>query len=238
MKENNANLINDDEEEEKELEQNPSNLGDISSQRINEIRTNALSFKVPSKEEVIKVDNCSFINEVKKISTFYFCSCSKEEFYPICEACAKQCHKAHNPSQTIQGIYICKCGECNHLITNENENIFKERKKTHGRLCFYTKLMEVIPGQGYYKYKGITFCGVCIRNCVNLEKAEKDKVEEYKIKDVDNKELECMCSKHFEQNLVNLNLDFASKPKFNLCFENINFNVLSKIPLTVNSFKE
>jgi hypothetical protein len=146
MKENNANLINDDEEEEKELEQNPSNLGDISSQRINEIRTNALSFKVPSKEEVIKVDNCSFINEVKKISTFYFCSCSKEEFYPICEACAKQCHKAHNPTQTIQGIYICKCGECNHLITNENENIFKERKKTHGRLCFYTKLMEVIPG--------------------------------------------------------------------------------------------
>ena len=236
MKENNANLINDDEEEEKELEQNPSNLGDISSQRINEIRTNALSFKVPSKEEVIKVDNCSFINEVKKISTFYFCSCSKEEFYPICEACAKQCHKAHNPTQTIQGIYICKCGECNHLITNENENIFKERKKTHGRLCFYTKLMEVIPGQGYYKYKGITFCGVCIRNCVNLEKAEKDKVEEYKIKDVDNKELECMCSKHFEQNLVNLNLDFASKPKFNLCFENINFNVLSKIPLTQEKY--
>ena len=236
MKENNASLINEDEEEEKELEQNPSNLGDISSQRINEIRTNALSFKVPSKEEVIKVDNCSFINEVKKISTFYFCSCSKEEFYPICEACAKQCHKAHNPTQTIQGIYICKCGECNHLITNENENIFKERKKTHGRLCFYTKLMEVIPGQGYYKYKGITFCGVCIRNCVNLEKAEKDKVEEYKIKDVDNKELECMCSKHFEQNLVNLNLDFASKPKFNLCFENINFNVLSKVPLTQEKY--
>ena len=236
MKENNASLINEDEEEEKELEQNPSNLGDISSQRINEIRTNSLSFKVPSKEEVIKVDNCSFINEVKKISTFYFCSCSKEEFYPICEACAKHCHKAHNPTQTIQGIYICKCGECNHLITNENENIFKERKKTHGRLCFYTKLMEVSPGQGYYKYKGITYCGVCIRNCVNLEKDEKDKVEEYKIKDVDNGELECMCSKHFEQNLVNLNLDFASKPKFNLCFENINFNVLSKIPLTQEKY--
>ena len=237
MKENNSNLIDDGEEEEKEIEPNPSNLDDMSSRRINEVnKNNPLCFKVPSKEEVIKVDNCSFINEVKKISTFYFCSCSKEEFYPICEACANQCHHAHNPTQTIQGIYICKCGECNHLITDENENMFKERKKTHGRLCFYAKLMEVSPGQGYYKYKEITYCGVCIRNCVNLEKDEKDKVEEYKIKDVDYKELECMCSKHFEQNLVNLNLDFASKPKFNLCFENINFNVLSKIPLTQEKY--
>ena len=164
MKENNSNLIDDGEEEEKEIEPNPSNLDDMSSRRINEVnKNNPLCFKVPSKEEVIKVDNCSFINEVKKISTFYFCSCSKEEFYPICEACANQCHHAHNPTQTIQGIYICKCGECNHLITDENENMFKERKKTHGRLCFYAKLMEVSPGQGYYKYKEITHCGVCIR---------------------------------------------------------------------------
>ena len=48
--------------------------------------------------------------------------------------------------------------------------------------------------------------------------------------------MECLCEKHFEQNLVNLNLDFASKPKFNLCFENINFNVLSKIPLTKEKY--
>ena len=236
MKENNSNLINEDEEEEKEIEHNQSNIDDLSSRRLLERRNDPLLFKVPSKEEVIKVDNCSFINEIKKISTFYFCSCSKEEFYPICEACAKQCHQAHNPTQTIQGIYICKCGECNHLITEENENIFKERKKTHGRLCFYEKIMDVSPGLGYFKYNQITYCGVCIKNCVNLEKDEKDKVDEFKIKPSDNEKLECMCSKHFEQNLVNLNLDFASKPKFNLCFENINFNVLSKIPLTQEKY--
>ena len=239
MKENDSNLINDEEEEEeKEIEQNPSHIDDISTRRLNEVnqnRSNELLFKVRSKDEVIKVDNCSFINDIKKISTFYFCSCSKEEFYPICEACAKQCHQAHNPTQTIQGIYICKCGESNHQITEENENIFKERKKSHGRLCFYTKLMKVSPGQGFYNYKNLTYCGVCIRNCVHLEKDEKDKINEYKIKD-DSENLECMCSKHFEQNLVNLNLDFASKPKFNLCFENINFNVLSKIPLTQEKY--
>ena len=236
MKENNSNLINEEEEEEKEIEHNQSNIDDLSSRRLLERRNDPLLFKVPSKEEVIKVDNCSFINEIKKISTFYFCSCSKEEFYPICEACAKQCHQAHNPTQTIQGIYICKCGECNHLITEENENIFKERKKTHGRLCFYEKIMDVSPGLGYFKYNQITYCGVCIKNCVHLEKDEKDKVDEFKIKPSDNEKLECMCSKHFEQNLVNLNLDFASKPKFNLCFENINFNVLSKIPLTQEKY--
>ena len=240
MKENNNNLINDEEEEEeKEIEPNPNNIEDISTRRLEQIearQNNALLFKVPSKEEVIKVDNCSFINEIKKISTFYFCSCSKEEFYPICEACAKQCHSAHNPTQTIQGIYICKCGECNHQITDENEQIFKERKKSHGRLCFYAKLLEVSPGMGFYKYKDITYCGVCMQNCVHLEIDEKDKVDEYRIKESGNEVLECMCSKHFEQNLVNLNLDFASKPKFNLCFENINFNVLSKIPLTQEKY--
>ena len=237
MKENN-NLINDEKEEEKEVDKIPSQLEDISSKRLSDRHNidNELLFKVPSKEEVIKVENCSFINEIKKISTFYFCSCSKEEFYPICEACAQQCHQAHNPTQTIQGIYICKCGECNHQINEENEEIFKERKKTHGRLCFYTKLMEVTPGQGFFKYKELTYCGVCIRNCVNLEKDEKDRIEEFKIKDNNNEFLECMCSKHFEQNLVNLNLDFASKPKFNLCFENINFNILSKIPLTQEKY--
>ena len=236
MKENDNNLINEEEEEEKEIDQNPSHIEDISTKRINEVnQNNELLFKVPSKDEVIKVDNCSFINDIKKISTFYFCSCSKEEFYPICEACAKQCHQAHNPTQTIQGIYICKCGECNHQITEENENIFKERKKSHGRLCFYTKLMEVSPGLGYFKYKNLTYCGVCMRNCIDLEKDEKDKINEFKINE-NNELLECMCSKHFEQNLVNLNLDFASKPKFNLCFENINFNILSKIPLTQEKY--
>ena len=46
--------------------------------------------------------------------------------------------------------------------------------------------MEVTPGQGFFKYKELTYCGVCIRNCVNLEKDEKDRVDEFKIKDNNN----------------------------------------------------
>ena len=235
MKETDLNLINE-EEDEKEI---PSHLDEVSIKNMTDTNPNMkneLFFNVPSKEEMIKVENCFFLNDIKKISTFYFCSCSKEEFYPICEPCAKQCHKRHNPTQTIKGIYICKCGECDHKITEENEKIFQERKKSHGRLCFYTKLMEVTPGQGYFKYKNKIYCGVCMRNCVGLEKDEKDKVDEFKIKANNREALECMCSKHFEPNLVNLNLDFSSKPKFNLCFENINFNVLSKVPLTQEKY--
>ena len=88
--------------------------------------------------------------------------------------------------------------------------------------------MKITPSYGFYKYKGKTYCGVCIRHCIQLEPDEKDLLEKFKT----NNSKECNCLKHFEQNLVNLNLDFASKPKFNLCFENINFNILYKIPLT------
>ena len=42
----------------------------------------ALSFKTRSEKDVIKVTECTFANDVKAISTFYFCSCSKEDFYP------------------------------------------------------------------------------------------------------------------------------------------------------------
>ena len=239
MKEIDMNLIN---EEEEEINDNRNQEGQIEqidiavqSQDSQNKLVNQLLFKIPSKDEIIKVENCTFIKENKKISTYYFCSCSKEEFYPICEACALKCHKSHKPTQTIKGIYICKCGECNHQITEESEKIFEERKKKQAQLCFYSKLLKVSPGSGYFNYKGKILCGVCINNCITLEKDEKDRINEYKINDnTDN--LECLCEKHFEQNLVNLNLDFASKPKFNLCFENINFNVLSKIPITKEKY--
>ena len=233
------NLINEEEEEINDIANHPEQLDDIDARVHNQANqnnaNNQLLLKIPTKEEIIKVENCSFIKETKKISTFYFCSCSTEEFYPICEACALKCHKIHHPTQTIRGIYTCKCGECNHELTEENERIFQERKKKQAQLCFYSKLLQVSPGNGYFNYKGKILCGVCINNCVNLEKDEKDRINEFKITG-DTGNLECLCEKHFEQNLVNLNLDFASKPKFNLCFENINFNVLSKIPLTKEKY--
>ena len=233
------NLINEEEEEINDIANHPDQLDNIDNIIQNQVAQNnnndQLLLKIPTKEDIIKVENCSFIKETKKISTFYFCSCSKEEFYPICEACALKCHQIHKPTQTIRGIYICKCGECNHQITEENEKIFQERKKKQAQLCFYSKLLEVSPGNGYFKYNGKILCGVCINNCVALTKEEKERINEFKITE-DNNNLECFCEKHFEQNLVNLNLDFASKPKFNLCFENINFNVLSKIPLTKEKY--
>ena len=239
MKEKDLNLINEEEEEINNISNQQDHLEEINTQIQNQPSQNnadpQLLYEVPSKDDIIKVENCSFIKETKKRSTFYFCSCSKEEFYPICEACALKCHKIHKPTQTIIGIYKCKCGECNHEITEENEKIFRERKKNQAQLCFYSKLLEVSPGQGFFNYKGKILCGVCINNCIVLEKDEKERINEFKITD-DNNNLVCYCEKHFEQNLVNLNLDFASKPKFNLSFENINFNILSKIPLTKEKY--
>ena len=240
MLEKQENLIEEEAEEEiNDIENEPYQVPDIDTKTENlkkgEIDSEQYLSQVPKKEEIIKVENCSLIKEIKKKSTFYFCSCSTEEFYPLCEACALKCHNIHKPTQTIQGIYKCKCGECNHQITEENEKIFQERKKKKAQYCFYSKLLEVSPGSGYFNYKGKILCGVCINNCIVLGKQEKDRINEYKIND-DNGNLECLCEKHFEQNLVNLNLDFASKPKFNLCFENINFNVLSKIPLTKEKY--
>ena len=158
MKENNMNLINEEEEEINDIANHPDQLDNIDNIIQNQVAQNnnndQLLLKIPTKEDIIKVENCSFIKETKKISTFYFCSCSKEEFYPICEACALKCHQIHKPTQTIRGIYICKCGECNHQITEENEKIFQERKKKQAQLCFYSKLLEVSPGNGYFKYNG------------------------------------------------------------------------------------
>ena len=125
MKEKNMDLINEEEVEEEinEIANQPGQLDDIDTRIQNQENqnndNNQLLLKIPTKEEIIKVENCSFIKETKKISTFYFCSCSTEEFYPICEACALKCHQIHKPTQTIRGIYICKCGECNHQLTEE-----------------------------------------------------------------------------------------------------------------------
>ena len=234
MKENDS-LI-DDEAEEEEINNNLNQIDNISQNQNPPDNSNTMIFsQIPIKEEIIKVDNCSYIKETKKISTFYFCSCSKEEFHPICEACAQNCHKMHKPSQTIKGIYVCKCGECNHQITEESEQLFQDRQKKQSKLCFYSKLLEVTPGLGFFRYQNKTYCGVCIHNCVGLEKDEKDRINQLKIDDSEGN-VECLCDKHFEQNIINLNLDFASKPKFNLCFENINFNILSKIPFTKEKY--
>ena len=59
MKETDLNLINE-EEDEKEI---PSHLDEISIKNMNDTNPNMkneLFFNVPSKEEMIKVENCFF----------------------------------------------------------------------------------------------------------------------------------------------------------------------------------
>lgn len=202
------------------------------------------------ESDVIKVPLCTFANDVKTVSTFYFCSCSKEDFFPICEACAKTCHKDHNPSLNIQGIYICKCGEKNHEITAENEQTFIQRKQNSFGKCFYVKFMELTPNNGYYAHGNKTYCAVCAMYC-RKQKNEKevDLLGLQEEKNSDDSELledtplekveginRCVCPKHFEHNVVNLNLDFASKPKFHIQLQNFNFNILSKIGVTEEKY--
>ena len=57
-------------------------------------------FVAKDEREVIKVPNCSYSNEAKSLSKYFLCICSTSPkgFEPICEACAKTCHKKHAPT--------------------------------------------------------------------------------------------------------------------------------------------
>ena len=225
-----------------------------------------LYFKAKLESEVIKVPQCTFANDVKTVTTFYFCSCSKEDFFPICEACARTCHKDHNPSLNIHGIYTCKCGENNHEITQANEATFNQRKQSSINKCFYPKFMNITPSKGFYKYKSKTYCAVCVEYCrkpipkkevdllginddINnnniLSSNEVDDFEFARNEDLIKLDInipnnitihQCYCNKHFEHNVVNLNLDLSSKPKFHTQLQNFNFNILSKICITEEKY--
>ena len=94
----------------------------------NNYQINNLIFKAKSEKEVIKVPKCTYANDVKEKSKYFLCQCSSEEFYPICEGCAKKCHSHHGPALELEGVYICMCGKTNHLITQENEKRFNDKK--------------------------------------------------------------------------------------------------------------
>ena len=100
-------------------------------------------FKAKSEIEVIKVPKCTYSNDVKEKSKYYLCQCSPEEFFPICEGCAKKCHLHHNPTLELEGVYICQCGKNNHLLTKANEELFHEKKMKNLNKCFFTKFMEI-----------------------------------------------------------------------------------------------
>lgn len=184
-------------------------------------------FKAKSEDEVIKVPKCTYANDVKILSTFFFCQCSSEEdFYPICDACAQKCHKKHNPALKIDGIYTCMCGKCNHVITKENERRLKEKRQKLQNICFFNKFFDVTPNKGYFLNNNVIHCAVCVQFCL------QKKLEDPTLQSCNDDQGPCQCEKHYEINVINLNVDLISKPKFNLNLQNFNFNILSHIPAT------
>jgi hypothetical protein len=189
-----------------------------------------LDFKAKAEDEVIKVAKCTYANDFKGQSTFYFCQCSVEEFYPICEACAEKCHKHHNPTLKLQGIYTCMCGKGNHHIHKENERRYNEKKLKTMNQCFFSKFMDITPHRGYFKYEGKIICSVCVQYCCNKSFSDpeihlSDEIQPY-----------CNCEKHYEVNVINLNLELLSKPKFHLNLQNFNYNILAKITTTKHMY--
>ena len=93
--------------------------------------TEAEDFISKQEREVIKVPNCSYSNEAKSLSKYFLCICSTSPkgFEPICEACAKVCHRRHAPTLEVPGANLCYCGLNNHIITPEMKQMYELLKE-------------------------------------------------------------------------------------------------------------
>ena len=186
-----------------------------------------------SKEEreVIKVPNCSYSNEAKSLSKYYLCICSTSPkgFEPICEACAKACHKRHVPTLEVPGANLCYCGLNNHIITPEMKQMFEQKKKGNKQVyaCFYSKFFNVIPNKGFYKYNDKIYCSVCIQYCLKIRPS--DEQPEFLDNDITH-QYQCQCTISHEINIIQLNADFISKRFFYKHLREINFNLILRIP--------
>ena len=214
----------------------PKNLGpnqSTSSQIIqNKIDNNdTQEFRAKEEREVIKVSNCSYSNESKSIPKYFLCLCSTSPkgFEPICEACAKICHKKHSPSLEVPGANLCYCGLNNHIITPEMAQMFETKKKGNqeNMSCFYSRFFEVIANKGFFSYNDKVYCSVCVQYCLKIRPTDEqpefisnDKTKKYK----------CECKNSHEINIIKLNADFVSKKSFHLHLREINFNLIIRIP--------
>lgn len=206
--------------------------------KIEEIREDHLDFKAKVEDEVIKVSKCTYANDIKISTIFYFCQCSAEDFYPICEACAQKCHKSHNPALRLEGVYTCMCGKGNHVISKDNEKRIKEKKLKMQNQCFFSKFMEITPNRGFFKFRSSVYCSICVEYCLHKKFDELQECLEMpeglpRGNSISgNNYMTCQCEKHYEMNVITLNVDLISKPKFHLYLQNFNFNILSKIPFS------
>ena len=180
-----------------------------------------------TEEEVIRVANCTYANPQRQ-SKYFLCNCSSSTkgFEPICQACAFHCHKSHHPTLEISGVNKCSCGYCNHMITQEMENIAKEKTenmKTQPQ-CFYSKFFDLTPNRGYYKYEGVVYCAVCVENCLMMS------FDDIALTQCSEGRNVCGCPQFHEINVIKLNADFISRKRFHLHMRNFNYNILFKIP--------
>ena len=193
---------------------------------------NVKAFKAKTEDEVIKVKDCTFANEIKDESRkFFFCPCSSKDCSPICQACASKCHADHKPSVFVEGIYECKCGVNNHVISEKLENYFKENSKEISKKCFYFDFFKYTLNLGYYKRedldhdsetKPFIICCLCKDNCSH------DDEKFIPVKNPENKK--CMCDNHFEENILNINQDLL-KPgiDFRKYILNFNYNLIDTV---------
>ena len=183
------------------------------------------------EKEVIKVPSCSYSNEAKSMSKYFLCICSTSPkgFEPICEACAKVCHKRHAPTLEVPGANLCYCGLHNHIITPEMKEMFEKKKKGNQETyaCFYSKFFNVIPNKGFYKFNNKIYCSVCVQHCLKVRPI--DEQPEFLDNDITN-QYQCQCTKSHEINIIQLNADFVSKKNFYKDLREINFNLILRIP--------
>jgi hypothetical protein len=208
------------------------------NEKFEDIREDQLDFKAKVEDEVIKVSKCTYANDIKTSTIFYFCQCSAEDFYPICEACAQKCHKSHYPALRLEGIYTCMCGKGNHVISKDNEKRIKEKKLKMQNQCFFSKFMEITPNRGFFTFRSSVYCSICVEYCLHKKFDELEQCIEMpeglpRGNSISgNNYMTCQCEKHYEMNVITLNVDLISKPKFHLYLQNFNFNILSKIPFS------
>ena len=188
-------------------------------------------FICKSEEEVVKVPNCTYCNEVNSTSKYFLCTCSTSSkgFDLICEACAQHCHKKHSPTLEVPGANLCSCGLNNHIITPEMKEMFakKQKNKKETNACFYSKFFKVIPNKGFFKFNEKIYCSVCIQYCFKMNTS--DEKLEFLDNDIQN-EYECECTQNHEINIIQLNADFIMKRNFFKDLREINFNLILRLP--------
>ena len=184
-------------------------------------------FKTKSYEEIIKVPECRYTQEDTNKQVYYFCRCSTNTYFPICESCATSCHGEHNPKFSIEGYFECNCGLRNHTITRKNELKFQESKNTKAK-CFYNDFYSKCFNKGYYKtFQGKNFCSICYFNSdCNKETTKTDPQSQF------NQDYcgECECENHDATNVVTLSNELNKDINFKEFMLNFNFNIIQICP--------